>query len=219
MYPSQQLPGYVAAGARGRTVVALLLAEALVQGGFVTALQFSVRTVDGAPVLALSPLAVLLMSVAVLVVMVLTITFFCMWLYRAHANLRALGVFGTRSSGWAVGSFFVPFVNLVVPYYVVKEVMVGSDDRTIGRGTHPGEPPGRAPVVGWWWACYLVSGFLGVFESMVPAMIANVVRLAAALLLIKIIRDVATRQERRANLLATQAAPGDAFAGPRPTTA
>lgn len=60
-----------------------------------------------------------------IVVYIATVVFFLMWVYRARENLTAFGV-GKRqlqySSGWAVGSFFVPFVNLVVPYRAMKEL-------------------------------------------------------------------------------------------------
>ena len=44
------------------------------------------------------------------------------WIWRANANARALGarrmVF---TPGWAVGWFFVPFANLVMPYRALRE--------------------------------------------------------------------------------------------------
>lgn len=58
-----------------------------------------------------------------------TIVLFCMWLYRVADNLTALGHprhLQQYSPGWAVGSFFVPFVNLVIPYRAVREVWVKS---------------------------------------------------------------------------------------------
>ena len=54
-----------------------------------------------------------------------TVVAFLLWLYRSHENLPSFGVRKNTleySSGWAVGSFFVPFVTLVVPYRAIKEM-------------------------------------------------------------------------------------------------
>ncbi len=51
-----------------------------------------------------------------------TIVLFVIWCYRANANARALGATGmTYTPGWSVGWWFIPFANLIVPYFVVKE--------------------------------------------------------------------------------------------------
>jgi hypothetical protein len=49
------------------------------------------------------------------------------WLHSSYGLLRHLGTKVTRfSPGWAVGCWFVPFVNLVRPYQVVKELRLRS---------------------------------------------------------------------------------------------
>src|SRR5262245_12865276 len=46
---------------------------------------------------------------------------FIPWFHRAHKNVTSWHK--TRwSSGWAIGGWFVPFANLVVPYMVAKEI-------------------------------------------------------------------------------------------------
>ena len=47
-------------------------------------------------------------------VFALTALAFVVWPYRAYENLRALGVLSLRwGTGWAVGGWFVPFLNFV----------------------------------------------------------------------------------------------------------
>ena len=80
---------------------------------------------------------------------------FIMWLRRAHQNLPALGARKLKySPGWAVGGWFAPFLNLVRPYQVVREVWVESES----AGSAPGEAtpasPSHAPV-GLWWFLFL----------------------------------------------------------------
>ena len=53
---------------------------------------------------------------AELAVFALTALAFVVWFYRAYENLRALGVLSLRwGTGWAVGGWFVPFLNFVRP--------------------------------------------------------------------------------------------------------
>ena len=50
-----------------------------------------------------------------------------MWIYRANWNARQLGAKGMRfTPGWAVGWFFVPFLNLWKPYEAMKEIWKAS---------------------------------------------------------------------------------------------
>ena len=60
-----------------------------------------------------------------------------LWLHSSYGLLRYLGTKVTRfSPGWAVGCWFVPFVNLVRPYQVVEELRLRlsvATRRTIAR--------------------------------------------------------------------------------------
>ena len=52
---------------------------------------------------------------------------FSMWFHRAHKNLKAGGLNDLQyTPGWAVGGFFVPFLNLVRPFQLINEVWAGS---------------------------------------------------------------------------------------------
>jgi len=92
---------------------------------------------------------------------------FLIWIHRAHRNVPALGATDLKySSRWAVGGFFVPFVNLVHPFQVVKEIWRVSDPASL-NGTNDTKTP---PIVGWWWGLFLVSGF---FSSAVDPMVRH----------------------------------------------
>jgi hypothetical protein len=169
---------------------------------------------------------IMLLSFVSLAVVVLNVTFFCMWLYRSFMNLYPLRSFARTSPGWAVGSFFIPFVNLVVPYLSMKELMIASSNPVDSRGMS--NPYGESPNVGWWWTTYLgagvvamIGGVVGAFaqanhetRSIVPMLISQALRVVAAVLLIGIMRWVDARQLHRASLL-TAAPPSDGpFRGP-----
>jgi len=104
-------------------------------------------------------LVIFLLAVLEFIIYVTTVVFFLMWLYRAYNNLRAINprVPLDHSPGWAVGSFFIPFVNLAVPYRAVKEVWQKSwpaDEVFLAAPS----PPATFPV---WWTFWLLSCFAG----------------------------------------------------------
>ncbi len=92
---------------------------------------------------------------------------FLMWFHRVHKNLPGLGGRELKyTPGWAVGGFFVPFLNLVRPLRVMREVWHGSDPSSLERDVASGGPfirnqLGTPSLVGWWWALFLVSNFFG----------------------------------------------------------
>src|SRR6266571_8305121 len=64
-----------------------------------------------------------LIGVFQIILYVATAVVFLMWLSRSYRNLSALSSSPRAySPGWAVGSFFVPFLNLVRPLQIVREL-------------------------------------------------------------------------------------------------
>lgn len=82
-------------------------------------------------------------SVAYLVTGVL----FIAWLYTVHSSARMDRSTLERKSGWAIGGWFVPILNLWRPFQMVTDVRRGAT--------------GRSDVAvsrrqGWWWGTWLV---------------------------------------------------------------
>jgi hypothetical protein len=74
-------------------------------------------------------LRVMVVSVVDLFVFVITMIFFCSWVFRSNVNIRALGAQGFKvSPSWAVGFFFIPIFNLWKPYEAMNEVWWASHD-------------------------------------------------------------------------------------------
>lgn len=89
---------------------------------------------------------------------------FLVWVYRSDALARALGSDRmAHSPAWSVIWFFVPFANLVKPYYVLKEIYVG----TVVPKTYNlrlDEPAGLHILTLWWWATIAE----GLFQAVAP---------------------------------------------------
>jgi len=76
----------------------------------------------------------------------------CIWQHRAASAARALGIPSRRSPAWGVGSWFVPVVNLWMPYSAIRDCL-------------PPDDPHRPRVLHWWiaWlAAAFVSGAAGI---------------------------------------------------------
>ena len=79
---------------------------------------------------------------------------FLVWVRRVYANQRALGAESLAyTPGWAVGCWFVPFVNLIHPHRVVAEVWFHSS-RAASESRRDSAP--RA-LVAWWWTFWLLA--------------------------------------------------------------
>lgn len=104
-------------------------------------------------------LVIFLLAILEFVIYITTVVFFLMWMHRAYKNLRALNPANRLdySPGWAVGSFFIPFANLIFPYRVVKEIWQKSWPRDEALFSAP-SPPATFPL---WWTFWLLASFAG----------------------------------------------------------
>jgi Domain of unknown function (DUF4328)/Septum formation len=82
------------------------------------------------------------------------------WFHRAYRNLPSLAPIGLRyGTGWAVGAWFVPILNLFRPKQIANDIWRGADPEPPESGGWTDRPV--APVVHWWWVSWLVAGVLG----------------------------------------------------------
>ncbi|WP_405495782.1 DUF4328 domain-containing protein [Streptomyces sp. NBC_00096] len=86
-----------------------------------------------------------------------TAALFIIWFHRVHQNAEILNPGAvTRSSGWAIGGWFIPIGNLFLPYLMAKEIWAASiqlgPDGSYRRVS-------TAPVTSWWllWVASLIA--------------------------------------------------------------
>jgi hypothetical protein len=135
---------------------------------------------------------------------------YLVWIYRAYCNLTALRVAGlNHSPGWAVALYFVPIVNLARGCTVLQEIWKGSDPTKIANELE--WKTGNASVVALWWFLYMATvGVNSIGQNMMRrnsmeafasgekcTIAAAVLSILCGLLLIRILLDVAWRQEHR----------------------
>lgn len=87
---------------------------------------------------------------------IITAIAFLTWIYRANTNCHGFGALGMKySPGWSIGYFFIPFLNLYRPYQAMKEIWKVSNNPSDWQNEK------TSPLLGWWWALWLISNFLG----------------------------------------------------------
>jgi hypothetical protein len=129
-----------------------------------------------------------------------------MWTHHAYRNLGVMGVQGLQwSPRWAVAAWFIPVVNLCLPYLVLREIW-----KTSRR-------PEELVLLAWWGAwvaglllgllsqvTYLYSGPVLLFPLLgdLLGIVGNVALLIAGALAIVVIRAITTHQDLQAKQMA-----------------
>lgn len=155
-----------------------------------------------------------LLSVTILVLIII-------WLWRAAKNNEALGRANPRlGPGWAIGGWFIPFANFVIPVLILQDLWRGANPE-LARGDPAWRASRGSGLIGWYWAAWVLStlrlGFgrssahIDVRSEMrglrghdVVAAIGTAFAAAAAVLAVFVVRRLSERQE--ACLQAQQAA-------------
>ena len=97
------------------------------------------------------------------VVFLVAVGFLIAWTNRVYRNLEPLGVQGLRfTEGWAVGGWFVPFLNLVRPKQILDDVWRasgpdGGDDDWHRRKV--------TPLLHVWWGLWILGGLLSLSSA------------------------------------------------------
>ena len=74
---------------------------------------------------------------------------FIVWLYTVHRSSRMDRRVMRRKSGWAIGGWLVPFLNLWRPFQMVSDVRRGAT----------GDAAAGVPLrQGWWWGAWIAMG-------------------------------------------------------------
>jgi hypothetical protein len=166
--------------------------------------SLSQRADDADAFVGVAAALMLLVSLTILVLLII-------WMWRVAKNAELVGRTGSRlGAGWAIGGWFIPFANLVIPLLVMLNLWRGSDPES-----PPDDPEWRSrhasPLVGWWWGLYLASLLrFGIgdddptrptrsqLESLKTqdtiAMFGMAASVAAAILLIFVVRRLTARQ-------------------------
>lgn len=203
-------------------VAAAFAAWALALYDFVGDLQRSPLGVDPAALDEVLGRASAL-GIAELVLLLITGGFFIAWTYRVYSNLPALGARGlTYGRKWAIGGWFVPFLNLLRPKQVIDIVWkVSHPDHGLAPGT-AWKSMKVSPLVHWWWGLFITMRVLTQFfdagaASSIEAgrtqaltlVVAGVFKMAAAVLAFMLVTRITTNQIERYDRIVVSAGLGN----------
>ena len=138
---------------------------------------------------------------------------FLIWYARAYGNLERLGARGEfRSRPWAIVSWFIPFVNYVVPKRVMNVIWRASDPDLPALATY-WESRRVSPLLHWWWAMWIVTTLVtnvllrdSLDSGQTPDelvsiatgyVVIDVIDIVPAILAILVVRATTNRQEER----------------------
>ena len=139
------------------------------------------------------------------------------WMWRAASNLALFGRIRPKfGAGFAIGGWFIPLANLIIPGMQMFDIDKGSGPRL-----RDGERPNGSGLVVVWWITFILGRFTGSlassfkeftqyeagrFDTMnLLVIIGSALTAIAAVLAILVVRGITARQE--------EAAPGLAFGG------
>ncbi len=131
---------------------------------------------------------------------IVCIVLFIMWFRRAYNNLNLSGRAYTKyPEGWAAGAWFVPFLNLARPYFIMQEIWEKTQE-----ATHNLIVSKPSKILGWWWVMWIINNlgtnFINryfkernveeLIISTVASLVFNFIELVALVLLIIIIKNI-----------------------------
>lgn len=207
-----QAPPYESAASRARVTVVLLGASI---AGFVALTVAGVlgdvisNPDDNQSILI--GLVSLLALLVWLATFIPSIVFFCMWLHRVERNMPALGAPDPRwSPARSVVYCFIPILNLFHPLWSVLDAWRGGDpsQRWVDVGARKAiKAPG---VIVAWWATWLLGGYVSNVSARMSGagavgadVIGTACVIAAAVLGMRVVREVTARQARKQELIAS----------------
>jgi hypothetical protein len=160
---------YAPLGGRAKLVVACLIIGIIIDAVAVyfLASQLSLigRYFSGQPVapgeLEANDNRVVAVGAIQALIFLITVVTFLVWIYQAHRNLPATGAQNLEySPGWAVGGFFVPILNLIRPFQVMREIWKASDpDQDMAEGEY-WKYSDTTPALGFWWFVWIGAGLM-----------------------------------------------------------
>ncbi|GJH41507.1 hypothetical protein RCZ04_20570 [Capnocytophaga sp. HP1101] len=106
----------------------------------------------------LSDLFSLIVGLLWLVITLIMGILFLMWFRRAYYNLHQLKNNLSYTDGWAVGSWFIPFANWVLPYRIMKEIYDSTRNLFIQKGDI--QPKLSTNIVTIWWTLSVITSIV-----------------------------------------------------------
>ncbi|MEM7012995.1 MAG: DUF4328 domain-containing protein [Verrucomicrobiota bacterium] len=152
-----------AALGRALTICLFVYTAAVVASGFAmgwmfqstSGVDFENLTEEKAATIELTSSVTIGVGALQTLILIACIIIWCFWKSRVVKNAFAFGANWIRvTPGWAVGFYFIPIAHWFKPFQAMNDAWRASE--------HPkfGQSASTSPLVGWWWAVWIVGGFI-----------------------------------------------------------
>ena len=136
---------------------------------------------------------------------------FLVWFKRTYRNAAAFVGSLPYSANWAVGSWFVPFLNLVRPVRIFRSIWQASDPAVVHASPGAWRTASLSRLITPWWVAWWIANVTGriasqqlrsddpdtVLSGLRTLVVGDVLDIAAAVLLIVLVRQLTARQTTR----------------------
>lgn len=100
-------------------------------------------------------------SLFLLILVIASVVMFIRWFRRAYYNLDVLTNECMYDSSWSAKGWFIPFMNLYVPYQIMKELYEKTDRYLMEKYlsqemTEPYTDRLNTGILKWWWALAII---------------------------------------------------------------
>ncbi|MBD8389482.1 DUF4328 domain-containing protein [Dysgonomonas sp. BGC7] len=134
---------------------------------------------------------------------------FIRWFRRAYYNLETLTHNIAYGEGWAAGAWFVPVMNLFVPYRIMNELYTKTDKYLKQQADRP-YPQLKTTYLPIWWALWIIAGIAGniifrtslqdetiaeMIDSQIMSIIGSLIGVPLAIVTIIVINDYAKAEK------------------------
>ena len=98
--------------------------------------------------------------VVYVVVLLLSLIGFIRWFRRSYYNLHLKAEVLSYTEGWAAGSWFIPIINFVRPYKIMKELHLETNNLII-RADKNLEVSNYIVLINLWWTLWITTTIVG----------------------------------------------------------
>ncbi|WKL44786.1 DUF4328 domain-containing protein [Flavobacterium sp. ZE23DGlu08] len=128
---------------------------------------------------------------------------FIRWFRRAYYNLHIKAESLSFTEGWAAGCWFVPIISLYRPNQIMKELYLETQSLLSKKDENYAQNL-TTHFIGWWWALWIISSFLGQFifrysmkaetleeltTTTIASIVASIIGIPLAIITVKVIKD------------------------------
>ncbi len=111
-------------------------------------------------------------SYLTIVAYIISIITFIRWFRRAYYNMSTIQAM-EYGDGWAAGAWFVPIMNLFVPYKMMKELYEDTDRYLLFENSESYTKSLNISHVELWWTLWIISRILGNIIGRIIELIAS----------------------------------------------